>query len=596
MINPNISKKIFFLYSLIVLGFLIFLSVMLITVLKSRDLPNTYAQESSRAGRGSIISADGFHLATTKKLYKAVVNTRYIDPQKKELFIKLFSIYSNISIDTIRHRLKKRKGRVILSYNIEEIQAHYLKNLAYELRRFKVFLDLKNKTTGLRSVHGLSIIESGESREYPYGDLLTPIIGYPHKLEDDGYTYIKGVKGLEKRFDAALSARQNGMSRGKRDVNSYIILNKDSFTKAKINGLDIKLTIAISLQIKIEKMLDKMKIELRAKQIMIAIMNSHTGDIYAIASSNRFFPKDIKKSDYPSLRSSMIEYSFEPGSVIKTITFSLLLDKGLINPYDLVNGHNGHFKMGRKIITDEHKFDWLSAENVIVHSSNIGMAQLSQKLSGYDFNEGLKKFGFTKASTPDLIYEKTGSIPSPKRLENEIYKATCSYGYGMRANLMQLLRAYSAFNNNGRIVFPRIVDSFIDEHGVEKKIAYGQEIQVIKSATAQRVKKILIKTVNEGTGVKAITPGLIIGGKTGTAHIVEKGQYVKKYNTAFMGFANDATHDYTIGVIVIQPKKSQFASQTSVPVFKKAVDIMIEDAYLKPDIVKQPRITHKGLH
>jgi len=590
MINPNKSKKILLLYVLIALGFVIFLSVMLLNVLKSRHLPSLYAKESSRAHRGSIISADGFHVATTKKLYKAVVNTRYIDPDKKELFVELFSIYSGIETKEIRKRLAKHKGVVVLSYNIPQIQAHYLKKLARELRRFKVFLELKNPRTGLRSIHGLSIIESGESREYPYGDLLTPILGYPHKLEDDGYTFVQGVKGLEKRFDNVLAARQNGFSRGKRDVNSYIILNKESFTKAQINGLDIKLTIPIALQIKIERMLDTMKKELRAKEIMIAVMNSNNGDVYALASSNRYLPKNIKRSDYPSLNSGMIEYSFEPGSVIKPITFSLLLEKGLVNPYDLVNGHNGRFKIGRKLIRDEHRFDWLSAENVIVYSSNVGIAQLAQKLSGYDFYQGLKKFGFTEKSTPDLIYEKTGSIPSAKRLDNEIYKATCSYGYGMRANLMQVLRAYSSFNNNGRMVYPRLVNGFIDERGSFEKVPYKEQVQVIKSATAARMKKILIKTVNEGTGKKARTKGIVVGGKTGTAHIVEKGKYVNKYNTAFMGFANDKKHRYSIGVVVIQPKKSQFASQTAVPVFKQAVDIMIEDGYLtptlKPDVVK----------
>ena len=559
---------------------------MLINVIKSRNLPSLIAKESSRAQRGSIISADGFHIATTKKLYKAVVNTRYIDPDKADLFIELFHIYSDVSVKEIKKRLAKRKGVVVLSYNIPEIQAHYLKKLARELRRFKVFLELKNARTGLRSIHGLTILESGESREYPYGNLLTPIIGYPHKVEDDGYTSISGVKGLEKRFDGELSARQNGSSRGKRDVNSYIILNKDSFTKPKINGLDIKLTIPVALQIKIERMLDSMKIELRAKQIMIAIINSNNGDVLAVASSSRYLPKSIKKSDYPSLNSGVIEYSFEPGSVIKPITFALLLEKGLVNPYDLVNGHNGRFKIGRKVITDEHKFDWLSAENVIVYSSNVGIAQLAQKLSGYEFNEGLKSFGFAQKSTPDLIYEKKGSIPSAKRLENEIYKATCSYGYGMRANLMQVLRAYSAFNNNGRMVYPKLIDSFIDANGVIDKMPYEEEVEVIRSSTAQRLKKILIKTVNKGTGKKARTPGIVVGGKTGTAHIVEKGKYVKKYNTAFMGFANDKTHNYTIGVVVVQPKKSQFASQTSVPVFKKAVDIMIEDGYLNPEIIK----------
>lgn len=586
MVNENKSKKILLLYALIGLGFLVFLSVMLLTTLKTRDLPSLYTQKSSKSERGSIISADGFHIATTKKLYKAVVNNRYIDPQKEDLFVELFSIYSGIDPVKVKKRLHKQKGVVVLSYLVPEKQAQYLKTLAYELRRYKVFMELKNSDTGLRSVHGLSIIESGETRIYPYGDVLTPIIGYPQKLEDDGYTRIKGIKGLEKRFDHELSSKQDGSSRGKRDVNSYIILNKDSFTKANLNGLNIKLTIPISLQIKLERMCSSMKEELRAKQVMLAVMDSKTGRVLSMATSNRFLPKDIQKSDYPFLNSAMVEYSFEPGSVIKPITFALLLDKKRINPYDLVNGHNGKFRVGNKVITDEHKFAWLSAEDVIVHSSNIGIAQLAQKLSGFEFHEGLKSFGFTKKSTPDLIYEKAGSLPSINQLNKDIYKATCSYGYSMHANLMQLLRAYSAFSNNGRIVKPQIVDSFIDEFKTQTKLENEEPIQVIQSATASRMKDILIKTVNKGTGTKTITPGLIIGGKTGTAHIVERGQYVNKYNTAFIGFVNDKNVNLTMGAIVVRPKKSQFASQTAVPTFKKAVDILVEDGYLKPDIIE----------
>ncbi len=586
MINRNKSKKILLLYIIISIGFLAFLSVMLLTVLDSRHIPSKFTVDTSKASRGSIVSADGFHIASTQKLFKAMLNTRYIDPQKKELFVELFSIYSGIGKKEILQKINSHKGVVVLSYNLSQIQAHYLKKLGSELRRLKVFIPLKNSRTGLYSVHGLSLIESGESRDYPYGKLLTPIIGYPHKLEDDGYTFVEGVKGLEKRFNEELSARQNGYSRGKRDVNSYIILNKESFIKPQINGLDLKITIPIALQIKMEKMLDKMKAKLEAKQIMLALMNSKNGEVLVMASSNRFFPKEIRKKDYPSLNSGMIEYSFEPGSVLKPVTFSLLLEKKLINPYDLVNGHNGRFKMGQKVITDEHKFDWLSAENVIVHSSNIGIAQLAQKLSGYEFYDGLKQFGFSKRSMSDLIYERTGSIPSTKRLENQIYKATASYGYGLRANLMQLLRAYSAFNNYGKMVYPKLAHSFINEYNQETKIPYEEPVRAISSATAERMKKILVKTVEKGTGQKTITEGLEIGGKTGTAHIVENGRYVNKYNTSFIGFVNDQAHRYSMGVVVIQPKSSQFASQTAVPVFKSAVDIMVEDGYLQPDIVK----------
>ncbi len=118
MNNQNKSKKIFLLYSLITVGFLIFLTVMLLTTLKFRHLPSLYTKDSSKAVRGSIISADGFHIATTKKLYKAVVNTHYIDPKKKELFIELFSIYSGIDSKEIKEKISKRKGVVVLSYNI----------------------------------------------------------------------------------------------------------------------------------------------------------------------------------------------------------------------------------------------------------------------------------------------------------------------------------------------------------------------------------------------------------------------------------------------------------------------------------------------
>ncbi len=559
---------------------------MLVHVLKPRHIPSLYTKNSSKAQRGSIVSADGFHVATTKKLYKAVVNTNYIDPLKKELFVQLFSIYSGIKTKEILKRLNKKKGVVVLSYSISQQKAQYLKKLRFELKRYKVFIRKKNPRTGKLTLHGLSIIESGESREYPYGSLLTPIIGYPHKFEENGYTYIRGVKGIEKKFEDALSARQDEISQGKRDVNGYIILNKESFTKPSINGLDVKLNIPINLQLRVEKVLDSTKIKIGAKQIIAVVMNSRNGKVIALASSNRFFPKKIKRRDYPSLNSAATEYSFEPGSVIKTVVFSLLLDKGLVNPYDLVNGHNGRFKIANKVITDEHKFDWISAQNVIVYSSNIGIAQLAQKLSGSKFHKGLKNFGFSHKSTPDMIYEKKGSIPSSQKLNNQIYKATCSYGYGMRANLMQLIRAYSAFNNSGRMVTPKIVDLFIDARGNKIKVNEEKQVQVIKSSTAKRMKDILIKTVNKGTGKKARTAGLVIGGKTGTAHIVEKGRYVNKYNTAFIGFSNDKTNKYTMGVIVVQPKSSQFASSTAVPVYKKIVDIMVEEGYLNPDIIK----------
>ncbi len=583
MSNRSKSKKILVLFLFLITGFILFLSSQLYTVIHERHLPSQFTSNETRAERGEIISADGYHIATTQQLYKAVVDTRNIDPDKKDLFVKLFSIYSGIDEKSIYNRLKSRKGSVVLSYHIDPQAAQYLKTLAYRLRKMKVFIEF-TRPNGRTILHGLNILPSGEMRRYPYQDLLTPIVGYIHKVEDDSYTRVQGVKGIEKSFDYALNAQEDGKQFGPRDVNNYMILNKRSYTKPDVDGLNVQLTIPVTLQKRIEKMLTKMKDTLDADEIMAVVMESSTGKILSLASSNRFTPNNILRSDYPSLNANVIEYSFEPGSVLKPIIFSLLLEHKLVNPYDLVNGHNGRMKLGRKLITDEHKFQWLSAENVIVHSSNIGIAQLAQKLPAIDYYQGLIDFGFAQKSNLQLPYEKQGSVPAINRLKNEIYKATTSYGYGLNVNVMQILKAYNAFNNRGRTLQPYFIDKLIDKHGNTQNMAPEGSIQVISQATAERMKKIMIKTVKEGTGVGTIIPGLEIGGKTGTAHIAEKGRYVNKYNTSFFGFANDKDHKYTIGVTVVQPKTNHFASLTAVPTYKEIIELLIEFDYLKPTL------------
>ncbi len=582
MRHSNKSKKILALFLVLLLGFAIFLAVMFYSAVHERDIPSIYSEDNAKAQRGSIVSADGYHIATTQKLYKAVVNTKNIDPGKEELFIQLFSIYSGIDPSEIRQRLHTRRGSVTLSYKISPKEAMYLKTLAFELRKLGVFIEYETPS-GQRVLQGLNIIESGEARQYPYGKLLTPLIGYPRKLEEDGYTRVYGIKGLEKFFDQELNPQQNKSQKAMRDVNGYLILNQQSQVKAQINGLTVKLNIPIALQARTEAICDRIKEQLQADEIIATVMESKTGKVVALASSNRFDPSHIQHADYPSLNTNAIEYSYEPGSVIKPIIFSLLLDRHLINPYDMVNGHNGRWQMGRKVIVDEHKFNMISAEDVIVHSSNIGIAQLAQKLNGSEFTEGLKRFGFTHFSGVDLPYEKRGSIPSAGQLNNYLYKAITAYGYGMRANAMQLVKAFNVFNNTGRLVNPMVVDSLIDDTGKVIPMQVQEPTQVISPATAERMKQILIKTVNVGTGTIAKTPGLEVGGKTGTAHIAKKGKYVNSYHTSFIGFANDRKHSYTIGITVIEPRTVYFASITAVPVFKAIVDLMVEEKYLQID-------------
>ena len=163
MIITNRSKKIMLLFVLLILGFTIFLSVMFINALKERHSPSCYTSDTTRAQRGSIISADGFHIATTQKLYKAMVNTKNIDPGKRELFVQLFSIYSGMDAKEIREKITSTRGTVVLSYSIDPKRAQYLKSLAFELLQQKIFVEYEGHG-GERILQGLSILESGETR------------------------------------------------------------------------------------------------------------------------------------------------------------------------------------------------------------------------------------------------------------------------------------------------------------------------------------------------------------------------------------------------------------------------------------------------
>lgn len=580
------KAKILFLFFLITLGFIIFVGTLLYWSQIDRKLPSLQTSESSTALRGDIFSSDGFVLVRSQKLFKAMVDTRNIDPDKKELFVKLYSLYSGDDPKSVQKRLKSSKKNVVLSYEIDPKHAAYLQELASKLFRLGVFRTYKDPETGLAFLRGLSIVESGERRLYPYKDTFTPILGYVKKVEKGRMTKVAGVKGIEGYYQDYLAPIQDALLIAPRDISNTTILNRDSRAKQRIDGYSAQLTISLKLQKMVERIADEHAKEIDASEIVVGIMHSQTGEILVLATTNRYNPNKIEKKDYPALNPTAIEYVFEPGSVMKAIMFSLLLREGKINPFDLVRTYGGKYMLGRHLIRDTHKSEWLSAEDVIVQSSNVGAVQLAQKLDAVSYYQGLKDFGFTQKSGLDLPYEKVGSIPSLQRFESKIYKATVGYGYGMQANFMQLLKAYNVFNNQGRLINPYLTRYLIGKDAQANEIPKPEPKQVLTPAVAKRIKRVLVKAVQKGTGKAAAVEGLEIGGKTGTAHIAKEGGYANIYNGSFFGFVNDETTGYTIGVLAREPKKpyKYFGSQSAAPVFRKVVETMIEEGFLKPSL------------
>ena len=607
--NINRVKKIVILLFFIALALIILFSSIFLTVAKKRDLPNLQSSKNELAIRGHIISKDNFKIASSKKLYKASIDTRYLDKNKKEVFIKLFSIYSNIPTKKLRNKINeslKKPGSLVLSYNIDSKTAKNLKELGFKLRRLNVFKS--RKVDGGTILRGLSIVESGEKRQYAYHTALTPVVGYITKFEDKGKTKVKGVKGLEKSYNNLLNETNDGILKGSRDVLSYISFNKNSVIKNRIDGANLILNIPLKLQKNIEMILDKHKEKLTADEIMVSVMDSKTGKILTLATSNRFDPEHIKQEDIPSLNVNAIEYQFEPGSIMKPIAIALAVDKNRIKPNELFSAFNkgskankkgeyprGRYKLGRYTIKDDHQFKkhFLTLDDIFIFSSNIGTLQLAQRLSAKEFLNGLHAFGIRKKTGIDLPYEKIGKLPSiyqfaagEKENKDNVYKATVSYGQGMTSTFMQMMKAYSVFNNQGKITTPKIVSHLNINDIKDITLEDKKSQQIIKTSTAEEIKRMLIKTVTHGTGRSAQIEGIEVGGKTGTAQIAGGGRYLRKYISSFFGFANDKNSRYTIGVTVINPNSKgkhwyyYYASHSAVPVFKEIVNTLVQLNYL----------------
>ncbi|EKK1310827.1 penicillin-binding protein 2 [Campylobacter coli] len=591
--KKNRVSKVAFAYCMALFFMIIFLSSTFFLTSK-RHIPNTEKDQYSLALRGNIITKDNFTITSSRQIYRAEIDLRSINKDKFDLFLKLFQIYSGISDDEIadiKKRIQKQKKRsyhFILSQNLDSKQASYLRDLAKKLY-IQGFFKAFTNNLGKVETRGLSIIEHEEDRIYMSKDALTPAIGYTKMVLDPQSGILKnvGVKGLEKYYDDCLSPLQNEKIQGLKDIGGNIILNLNSLQQKKIDGCLLYLNISLKLQKSIEKAIDGRNEDLKANEIIVGVMDSKTGQILALASSRRYDPQNRGK-DLSVLNASAIEYGYEAGSVIKPFIFTTALRLGKLKTDEVINTYGGAYKLGRFTIRDDHKMDQMTMEEVIRYSSNIGMIQIAKRLSNLEIIAGLKIFKFGEKSGIDLPYEQKGEIPNSKRLR-DIEKSVLSYGYGLKTTFVQLLAAYNVFNNNGVYITPHLAEKFYqDGRFVSLEEDIKKEV-ILTPQAAQTMQKILIDVIEKGTGKKAITQGIIVGGKTGTARIAERQGYTSnRYNASFFGFANDTKHNYTIGVLVRNPTKpySYYAAQSALPMFKDVIDILINEDFLTPIITE----------
>lgn len=417
------------------------------------------------------------------------------------------------------------------------------------------YQSIKNK-----KVDGIGFVEEAK-RYYPQGTLASNIVGFTGMDN-------QGLEGIEKRFDRLLAGfpgeYQVGRDARGVEISSYI------FRSIKpIEGASIYLTIDSVIQNMAEESLAGAISKTRAKGGAVIALDPSSGEILGMASYPTFDPNNFSDYSQSSYRNQAVSFVFEPGSTFKTITAAAALEENIFKAADKIYCENGEIKVTNRVIHDHDPYGWLTFSEAVEKSSNIGLLKIGQKVGKERLYEYIRTFGFGDKLELEVPGEEKGIVPG-LRSWKPITLATISFGQGIAVTPIQMLCAYSAIANGGILQKPYLVKQIIGPEGVPfKKSFESQGKRILSVETSFRMKEILRKAVENGTGRMAKIDGLDIAGKTGTAQkISPEGGYDNKYIASFIGFFPLDNPKILIGVFIDEPQGLYYGGVVSAPCFR----------------------------
>jgi len=306
-------------------------------------------------------------------------------------------------------------------------------------------------------------IQSNWQRHYPMGRLASHITGFIG-------TEQSGLAGVELKYDKLLRGAE-GKNVVLVDAHREPIGTRTPNSFAR-DGSGLILTIDATIQQFARSALLKQYEAYRADSAVAIVMEPWTGAILAMVCLPDFAPADFATQPAQVLRNSAICGPFEPGSIFKPIVVALALDAGVIDYDEIIFCENGSYRgKGFRRIGEfgSHQFGDLSVRDILVKSSNIGMAKIGQRMGRQRLYEGLKLFGLGAQTGIDLPGEDYGLLyPLAKWTDSSVTRIP--FGHEVAATALQIARAYCSLANGGRLVQPYVVQAVVDDNGNARQL------------------------------------------------------------------------------------------------------------------------------
>jgi cell division protein FtsI (penicillin-binding protein 3) len=249
------------------------------------------------------------------------------------------------------------------------------------------------------------------------------------------------------------------------------------------------------------------------------------------------------------------------------------IQTGAAFPDEIFFCENGSYKVGQTRIGEaaDHKFGWLSLENIIAKSSNIGAIKVAEKLGKNNLYSQVRNFGFGDKLGIDLPGETPGQLREPSHWSN-LSLSSISFGHEIAVTPIQILAAISAIANGGKLMLPHVTKAVMKNGAVVKTTKPALLKQVISEKTSRQMVEILKTAVARGTGIKAAVDGFEVAGKTGTAQKIdpETQAYSKTdFLASFVGFVPADAPRIAILVMIDEPKNVFWGGEVAAPVFRE---------------------------
>ncbi len=424
--------------------------------------------------------------------------------------LKISSLYVNTALLKNPQELAEAISRTITDISYDEI----IKKIN-DSNKSKNWILIKRNLTPLQvqKINQLKIaslvFEDNLTRIYPQKEIASHLIGY---VDTDR----KGLAGIE-------------------------MANNEELSRV---GSEVKLAMDVRIQdVLYSELLSGMQ-KYKAKAASGLVFNVNNGEIIAISSLPTFDPNLQNEANSNQRFNRATGGVYELGSIFKIFTLAAAFEKNLVKINDVFNVSQP-IKYGRYTINDDHHYkDILSVAEIFAQSSNIGTIQIAKKLGVDNLREFLKKLNLLNKLDVDFPGLATPIFPEHWR---EINLFTISYGHGIAVSPLHMAVAVSAIVNGGYLLKPSFIKVNEDDIANNRRKIFNEDLSI-------KMREVMKKAVIDGTGKKAAVNGYEVGGKTGTANLIEYGGYNEKSNrVSFVAVFPISKPEYLVMVSLDRP-------------------------------------------